>query len=242
MLLGFRSMQHALLVGRRQAGAKLAGDFEGFVGGQAADAAEQRGKVLAIHVFHGKDVLPLDFRQVVDPADVRVRHLARGADLVAEAGRGLGVVGEGFGQKLESHGLFQREVVGAVDFPHAALAQEGHDAKASGQQGARRKASFTIAGSVAGRGPRGRRRGDGLGGEAFAGGRTAAGWAEAGSLRQRLAALLAPWCGNRHGSILPRRRRRRTGCGIFVAPRSSGVQRNTAPPAFHPIIELCLAI
>ena len=95
------AMQHAFLVGGSQTSAELAGDLERLVAGQPADAPQQRAEVLAIEVLHGEEIKPLHFAQIVDAADIGVRHLARDANLVTESLKRPLVVGDGLGQKLE---------------------------------------------------------------------------------------------------------------------------------------------
>ena len=56
------------------------------------------------------------------------------------------VVGAGVGQELQSYGLRQREIGGAVDFAHAAAAEQRDDAIASGDQRAGNEAAFIGAG------------------------------------------------------------------------------------------------
>ena len=46
------AMQDALGVRGGEAGAQLARDFDCFVRGQAANAAQERAEIFAVHVFH----------------------------------------------------------------------------------------------------------------------------------------------------------------------------------------------
>ena len=98
------AMQDALVVRRRQPGADLARDFERLVGGQAADAAQQRSQIFAVDVLHGEERLAVDLADVVDAADIRMRDLARDADFVAETLDRRFVLGGFFGQKLQRDG------------------------------------------------------------------------------------------------------------------------------------------
>ncbi len=66
------SMQHAAVVRGCQPGAQLSCDLERLVGGQAADAPEQRREILAVDVFHREEVPPVHLADVVHPAHVRV--------------------------------------------------------------------------------------------------------------------------------------------------------------------------
>ena len=79
------AMQHALVVRGGQTRAELARDLQRLIGGQPADAAQQRAEIFAIDVFHGKKRLAVDFADVVDAADIGMRDLARDAHFVVEA-------------------------------------------------------------------------------------------------------------------------------------------------------------
>ena len=58
-------------------GADLTGDLEPALLGEPADALEQCAEVLAVDIFHRQERRPIDFVDVVDAADVGVRHLTR---------------------------------------------------------------------------------------------------------------------------------------------------------------------
>ena len=89
-----------------------------------------------------------------------MRHLARDADLVAEAFERLLVVRDGFGEELERDRLVEREVVGAVDLAHPAFAEHGDDAVASAEQLAGSEPSLRAAAGVAHRRRCGSRAGE----------------------------------------------------------------------------------
>jgi hypothetical protein len=72
-------------VGGSQAGAELAGNFGGFIAGQAADAAQQRAEIFAIHVVHGKERGAFEFADIVYAADVGVGDLAGEPHLAVKA-------------------------------------------------------------------------------------------------------------------------------------------------------------
>ena len=134
------AVEHALLVRGGETGADAAREFEGLVGGKAADAAEQRGEILAVDELHGDVVEALVDADVVNAADVGVRDLAGDADFVEKTLEdGLGGA-DGFGQELERDGLAEDQVGGAVDLAHAAAAELAGDAVAGGNQGAGREA------------------------------------------------------------------------------------------------------
>jgi len=72
--------------------------------------------------------MTFDLADVVNAADVWMRHLTRKPDLIPKALHRRGVLAEGLGKKLERHRLAQREVVGAIHLAHSAFAEEGDDA------------------------------------------------------------------------------------------------------------------
>ena len=132
-------MQHAALVGGGDAGAQLARDLDRLVLRDAADAPEQRREVLAVDVLHRQEPAPVGVAEVVQAADVLVRHLARDAQLVVELRERRVVDGGAFRQELQRDRLIEREVVGAIHLAHAAAAEQRHEAVAAGDDGAGRK-------------------------------------------------------------------------------------------------------
>ena len=71
------AMDDAAIVRGGEPGADLPRELDRAVLREAADAAEQRREILAVHVFHREERVALEFADVVDAADVRVRHLPR---------------------------------------------------------------------------------------------------------------------------------------------------------------------
>ena len=145
------AVQHPLVVCRTEAGAQLLGDLERLVAGHAADAAQQRSEVFAVHVLHGDKDLALRLHDVVNPQHVGMRDLAGQADLVpiaAEPGR---VCRAASGEEFQSDWLLQLQVVCPIDVAHAAASQRSEQTIAAGQDGARRKA-FDVARGVFGGG------------------------------------------------------------------------------------------
>ena len=86
--------------------------------------------------------MALNFTDIVDPADMRVRNLTREADLIAEALNGCWVLAEGFGKELERDLLAKREVVGPINLAHSAPAQQGNYTVAAGEQGTGKKTAL----------------------------------------------------------------------------------------------------
>ena len=85
--------------------------------------------------------MAVDFADVVDAADVRVRDLPRHADFGVELREPAGVAVDVGRQELQRDRLAELQVVGAVDLAHAAAAQAADDAVAAAEEGAGRKAA-----------------------------------------------------------------------------------------------------
>ena len=87
-------MEHTLFMSGGEASAQLAGNFESLrrTGRRFLDPAGQDAQVFAVDIFHRKIKLAVDLAQIVNAADVGMRHLARDADFVAEAIKRLRVV------------------------------------------------------------------------------------------------------------------------------------------------------
>ena len=134
-------MQDAAVVGGGEARANLARDVERLVGRQAADAQQQRSEILAVDVLHREEVLaPISdgLADVEHAADVRVRDLARDADLGQEPLVPDGIVGERARQEFQRDRRTELDVVGPVDLAHASAAEQADDAVAASEHGPRR--------------------------------------------------------------------------------------------------------
>ena len=107
---------------------------------------EQRGEVFAIHVLHGDERHAFDLADVVNAADVGVGDLAGDADFAMEAFEQALIARGLFGQEFQRDGLAEREVGGAIDFAHAAAAEQGDDAIAAAEQRAGEEAAFVFDG------------------------------------------------------------------------------------------------
>jgi hypothetical protein len=126
------AVQYAALVRGGRARAELPRQLDGLVVRNAPDAAEQRREVLAVDVLHREKAAAVGVAQVVQPADVLVRHLARDAQLVVKL-REPAVVGRhALREELQGDRLIEREIVGAIHFTHAAASEQGDEAVASG--------------------------------------------------------------------------------------------------------------
>jgi hypothetical protein len=114
------AVQDAALVSGGDAGAQLTRDLDGFVLREPSNAAQQRCEVLAVDVFHREEPSALVLAEIVETADVLVRHLARDAQLGVELREPIGIGADACGQKLQRDRLIERQVVGAIDLAHAA--------------------------------------------------------------------------------------------------------------------------
>jgi hypothetical protein len=84
-------VKNAFGVRRRQARRDLASDGERLLEREAANAPDEGGQVLAVHVLHGEEVDTVRLAHVVHAADRGVSDLAGDADLVEEAFPARGV-------------------------------------------------------------------------------------------------------------------------------------------------------
>ena len=134
-------MDDAALVRGGEAGADLPRDLEPAVFGESADASQQRGQVFAVHVLHREERVPFDLVDVVDAADVWMRHLARHPHFGVQLRQPRGILIDFRRQELERDRLPELEVVGAEDLAHAAAAEASDDAVAGAEDVAGRKAS-----------------------------------------------------------------------------------------------------
>ncbi len=105
------AVQHALIVDGGQAGADFPRDLNSPFLGKTADAAQQRGEVLAVHVLHRHEVQTLGLSDVPHPADIGVRNLACQLHLVQQQRQAIGIMLEGAGKELERYGLAELDVV-----------------------------------------------------------------------------------------------------------------------------------
>src|SRR5258708_4143714 len=71
-----------------------------------------------------------------------MRDLPRNPDLVVETGKHGGIFCGGFRQKLKRNGLAEAQIVGTIDFAHAAFAEPSENSVPLGQQRTWNKASF----------------------------------------------------------------------------------------------------
>ena len=112
----------------REPGAQLPCNLCGFVFGKAADPSQRCREVLAVHVLHRDVQKAVDFSDVVDAADVRVRDLPRGPDFVVKLREADRLVTQRVRQKLQRHRLPESEIVSPIHFAHAAFAEQPDNA------------------------------------------------------------------------------------------------------------------
>jgi hypothetical protein len=132
-------VQDALVVRGGEAGAQLPRDVERLLPRQVADATEQRGERLAVHVLHRQVVQAIGVADVVDAADVGMRHAAREPHLAGEPRRRVLAVAGVRGQQLERDRLIEPQVVGAIYLAHRAASEQADDAVAAGEDVAGRE-------------------------------------------------------------------------------------------------------
>jgi hypothetical protein len=128
-------VQDAAFVRRRDAGAELPRHVDRLVFRKPADAAEQRAQILAVHILHGQEAAAVGVAEVVEAADVLVRHLSRDAQLVVELCETAVVRSDALVQELQRDRLIEGEVVGSIDLAHAAASEQGDQTIASGDNG-----------------------------------------------------------------------------------------------------------
>src|SRR6185295_13187261 len=98
-------MQDILLVRRGQAGAQLSRNLVSFVRRKPADTAQERRQLLALDVFHREKVTAVDFADVVNSADIVVRHLPGDANFAMKPGQCGAVSDQMIRQELEGDRL-----------------------------------------------------------------------------------------------------------------------------------------
>ncbi len=135
------AMDDVAFVRGGEAGANLPRNLERAVFGETADAAEQRCEILAVDVFHRQEGAAVDLVDVVDAADVGVRHLARHAHFGVQLRQLRRIAVDVGGQELERDRLTELEIVGAINLAHPAAPAALDDAIAAAEQRARREAT-----------------------------------------------------------------------------------------------------
>jgi hypothetical protein len=127
------AVQDAAVVSGGEARTNLARDVERLVGGQVADARQQRGEVLAVDVFHREEMpMPIGLADVEHAAHVRVCDLARDADFGQKMFPSDRIVGKRAGEEFQRDWDAELEVVRPVDLTHASTTEQSDDAVAPG--------------------------------------------------------------------------------------------------------------
>ena len=129
------AMQKTNIVCGGQSGANLTRELKCLVLRQPADAAHQRREFFAFDVFHRKKMTAIDLADVVNAADIFVRDLPCHAHLAMKARQRRAIAQQVFRKKLECDRLSEFQIVSAIDFAHAAFAEQADDAIAIGEDG-----------------------------------------------------------------------------------------------------------
>src|SRR5271165_119818 len=116
-------MDDAAFVGVFEGFADLFGDRQGFGDGDGAgfDTVRKSG---AFDQFHNQGVRDAGIFEAVDGGDVGVIERGEEGGFAAEAGQALGIGGDSGGQNFQGNLAAEFAVAGAVDFAHAAYAEE----------------------------------------------------------------------------------------------------------------------
>jgi hypothetical protein len=105
------------------------------------DRVGHAGRVAKRALREDQERLAVGVADVVDAADVLVGDLTGEAHLVVNCASRAGSVSSDSGRNFNRDRLIQRQVVGAVDFAHPALAQPADNAIAAGEDGTRLEAA-----------------------------------------------------------------------------------------------------
>ncbi len=135
------AMHDPALVRRAETGADLPRHFQRAIFRKAADAFQEGGEVFAVYVFHREERMPVDFVDVVDAADVRMRDLARHSNFAVQLRESRRIAVHVGGQELERDRLSELQIVGAEDLAHPAAAKTSDDAVAAAEDRPRREAA-----------------------------------------------------------------------------------------------------
>jgi hypothetical protein len=133
------TMEHTLVVGRSKPRTQFPAHAQSPLHGQPPGSAEQRRQVLSVDELHRQEDFPIGFADIVDAIDVGVGHPSSQADLAVKSRQPFFIGGTTPSEKLERHRLLQPQVVGPIDLPHAAPAQQAEDSVATGDNRPRRK-------------------------------------------------------------------------------------------------------
>jgi len=132
-------VQDAFRVRGGESGSDAAGDLDGFVVRETADAVEQASQVFAVDILHRDEVGAFPIADVVDAADVRMRDLPPEADFVVEEIELGCVLRQRGGEELERDLLAEFQIVRAVNLAHPAGSEDADDAIAAVDDRARRE-------------------------------------------------------------------------------------------------------
>src|SRR4029079_6178337 len=102
------------------------------------DPLQQRREIFAVDELHREKRMAVHFRNVVDAADVRMRHLPRPPYFRVEPLAAHYVIRERFRQEFERDRLSELQIVGTVDLAHPAASEKTDDAESAGETRPRR--------------------------------------------------------------------------------------------------------
>ena len=122
---------------RGEAGRDLPRDFGSLRFGKSSDSAQQMREIFALNQLHRDEVLLADLADVVNAADVGMRHLSRQPHLGQEPRDTSFASYHRRCDELQGDLLPELEIFSAVDLPHATAAEARHNAKTVGEQSTR---------------------------------------------------------------------------------------------------------
>ena len=85
-------------------------------------------EIFAVDVLHRQEAAAVGLAEIVEAADILVRHLAGDAQLVVELRRRCRVARRALGEEFQSDRMVEREILGAVHLAHAAFAEQRDEA------------------------------------------------------------------------------------------------------------------
>jgi len=126
-------MQHATRVHRGEPGADTANDVDRRVLGKRPTRCQVCPQIDTVDVFHRQEQMSLDVTDVVHATDVRMRYLARDADLVVKLAEAPRIGRERTREELQRDRMTQPKILGEIDDAHPAPSELADDPIASAQ-------------------------------------------------------------------------------------------------------------
>ena len=119
-------MNDSFLMGGFERLCDLPGDPERLLDRNPA-ARDALVQALAVHEFENKELLPVEFVEAVDLRDMRMIQGGEELGFATEASDTIRIVRERYGHDLERDFPSELGVFRAIDFAHAAAAEQGDD-------------------------------------------------------------------------------------------------------------------